>query len=157
MCRYLALFLIALSNLAFASNPNAMYAVTGKCLRTVIFGNPMNAASCSNKLINSEWQNDRIGFVFMLQGDKDDTVVVYTFIGNGPEQVHKNNDHVVQPIHRVNLTFNGETSSHKAVGSCEFENPFIGMPAKVSCSVDTDEGKFIGEFVSDGNEPKSIQ
>src|SRR3546814_13564918 len=83
----------------------------------------MSAASCS-KVMVSEWQDGRVGFLFLLQGKGEDSVFIYAFIGNGPEQIQKIANAAIQPINHVNVTFDGETSTHIAVGACEFDKPF---------------------------------
>src|SRR3546814_1777286 len=80
----------------------------------------MSAASCS-KVMVSEWQDGRVGFLFLLQGKGEDSVFIYAFIGNGPEQIQKIANAAIQPINHVNVTFDGETSTHIAVGACEFD------------------------------------
>src|SRR3546814_10837808 len=108
----------------------------------------MSAASCS-KVMVSEWQDGRVGFLFLLQGKGEDSVFIYAFIGNGPEQIQKIANAAIQPINHVNVTFDGETSTHIAVGACEFDNPFNGTPARIFCTVETSDGKFVGEFRSE--------
>src|SRR3546814_17170175 len=116
----------------------------------------MSAASCS-KVMVSEWQDGRVGFLFLLQGKGEDSVFIYAFIGNGPAQIQKIANAAIQPLHHVNVTFDGETSTHIAVGACEFDNPFTGTPARIFCTVETSDGQFVGEFISDIGEPVSIR
>ena len=44
---------------------------------------------CQNKVVNIEFPNGRIGFVFTLQRPKDKGVVVISFFGNGKNQLQK--------------------------------------------------------------------
>jgi hypothetical protein len=60
---------------------------------------------------------------------------------------------VIQPIDQVLYEFSGSINNLKAVGTCEFSNPFNNEPSKVSCFSDTSEGTFAGEFISNGAIP----
>src|SRR3546814_17003391 len=100
----------------------------------------MSAASCS-KVMVSEWQDGRVGFLFLLQGKGEDPVFIYAFIGNGPEQIQKIANDAIQPINHVNVTFDGATSTPIAVGACEFDKQFNGLPARFFCTIENNDGK----------------
>ena len=92
----------------------------------------------------------------------DDTVphpnpTVISFFGDGPKQLHIDADTAMQPIDHVNFTFRGSTDQLVAAGSCRFSNPYKGKPARVSCTADTNQGKFAGEFISNGVAPNMSQ
>jgi hypothetical protein len=63
----------------------------------------------------------------------------------------------MQPIDKVVFTFKGSSDYLKATGSCSFSNPYKGIPSSVSCSATTSEGKFSGEFMTDGVSPNVIE
>jgi hypothetical protein len=114
-------------------------------------------AHCLNKVVNFEFPNGRLGFAFALKGDPTKKTTVISFFGDGPKQLHIDTDNAVQPIDRVNFTFQGSTDQLVAAGSCRFSNPYKGKPARISCTADTNHGKFAGEFISNGVAPDTSQ
>jgi hypothetical protein len=126
--------------------------LTGKCTKVIALGVTANPRMCSNKIVNAEHSNGRNSFTFVLKA-KDDSSAAITFSGIGASQVHKDKNHVMQPVDRVILNFDGSIDDLKAVGSCSFANPYLKKPAKVSCKAETSQGLFIGEFISNGVSP----
>jgi hypothetical protein len=51
----------------------------------------------------------------------------------------------------------GSTDQLVAAGSCRFSNPYKGKPARVSCTAETNRGKFAGEFISNSVAPNTSQ
>ena len=126
--------------------------LTGKCTKVIALGELSNPRMCSNKIINAEHSNGRNSFTFVLHA-KDDSSAVITFSGIGESQVHKDKNHVMQPVDHVLFNFDGSIDDLKAVGACTFENPYLKKPAKVSCKAKTSQGLFVGEFISNGVSP----
>lgn len=126
--------------------------LAGKCTRLTALGKSANTRLCSNKVVNTELSNGRNGFTFVLNVSGDSSAVI-TFSGNGASQVHKDKNHVMQPVDRVLFNFDGSIDDLKAVGACSFANPYQKKPAKVSCKAKTSRGLFVGEFVSNGDSP----
>jgi len=114
-----------------------------------------NPSVCSNKVLNVEFPNGRMGFAFTLQNSKGNPTIV-SFFGDGSKQLHIDADTAMQPIDHVNFTFQGSTDRLVAAGSCRFSNPYKGKPAGVSCTADTNQGKFAGEFISNGVAPSKL-
>src|SRR3546814_1593898 len=113
MRSYLFAILIIFSSTVLAGGPETVYGLSGECQKAIAFDKSMSAASCS-KVMVSEWQDGRVGFLFLLQGKGEDSVFIYAFIGNGPEQIQKIANAAIQPINHVTDTFDGETSDRKS-------------------------------------------
>ena len=112
---------------------------------------------CMDKVVNIEFPNGRIGFAFNLKRRGQSQIVTISFFGDGEKQLHLNADTAMQPIDKVHFTFKGSTDDLVAAGSCRFSNPYKGVPAEISCIADTNQGKFIGEFISNGRSPNMSQ
>lgn len=149
----LELFLLISSFSINAYSQNTIIAtLSGKCLKVIAMDVFVEQDNCIDKVMNIEYPNGRNGFKFILTSKNGSTSVI-SFSGDGSNQVYKDKDHAKQLIDRVIFTFNGSTDDLKAVGSCSFENPYLGKPVKILCSADTSQGKFSGEFISNGISP----
>ena len=147
----LTVFTLSCTGLANAGGVTVS-TLTGKCISATAMNTRSDPRMCSNKVLNMEYPNGRIGFTFVLTAN-DGSAAVISFSGLGSKQIHKDKDHVTQPVDRIVFTFSGSTDNLKAAGSCSFANPYQGRPVKVSCTADTDQGTFSGEFLSNGVSP----
>ena len=86
-----------------------------------------------------------------------DDVVLISFFGDGSKQSHPDAETAIQPIDRVHFGFQGNTEDFVATGSCRFSDPYKGKPSLLSCSADTNRGKFSVEFVSNGRPPETTR
>src|SRR3546814_13963587 len=73
MRSYLFAILIIFSSTVLAGGPETVYGLSGECQKAIAFDKSMSAASCS-KVMVSEWQDGRVGFLFLLQGKGEDSV-----------------------------------------------------------------------------------
>jgi hypothetical protein len=144
---------LLLSSVGISHGDGSTIAVlTGKCTKVIALGELSNPRMCSNKIVNAEHSNGRNSFTFVLHA-KDDSSASITFSGIGASQVHKDKNHVIQPVDRIIFNFDGSIDDLKAVGSCSFANPYLKKPVKVSCKAETSRGLFVGEFISNGVSP----
>lgn len=122
----------------------AMFSVDGECSMLLYSGDHL---PCRNIVLNTEYDNGRIGFYFANESGERGIV---TFSGMGQEQQAPSENLRLQPLDLIIL--DGEPQ--QAVGFCTFENPFAGE-ARIECSAFTENGElFSGFFVSDGVRPK---
>ena len=140
---------------ARADNLTTLATLTGRCTAVMAMDVVTDPSLCLNKVVNVEFPNGRLGFAFTLQRKGDPKPTVISFFGDGPKQLHIDADTAMQPIDHVNFTFQGSTDQVVAAGSCRFSNPYKGKPARVSCTADTNRGKFAGEFISNSVAPKN--
>src|SRR3546814_2253291 len=75
MRSYLFAILIIFSSTVLAGGPETVYGLSGECQKAIAFDKSMSAASCS-KVMVSEWQDGRVGFLFLLQGKGEDSVFI---------------------------------------------------------------------------------
>jgi hypothetical protein len=149
--------LLALSTSALADKTTSFADATGTCTRAVVKDLTSDPGLCSNKMVNVVFPNGRVGFIFILSGRTENTGGTFSFFGDGPKQIHRDKDNVIQPVDKVHFASKGTTDDLGASGSCVFENVFKGVPAKVSCSAETTRGKFIAEFLTNGTAPNVTQ
>jgi hypothetical protein len=142
---------------AFAGNLTTLATLSGTCTSITAMDVVTDPSFCLNKIVNVEFPNNRLGFAFTLQRKGDLKPAIISFFGDGPKQLHLDADTAMQPIDHVNFTFQGSTDQLVAAGSCRFSNPYKGEPARVSCTADTNQGKFVGEFISNGVAPDISQ
>jgi len=133
--------------------------LTGRCIRVVVAGRYL-PAKCSPDpsnalLLNTSYPDGRSGFYVAT-----DTFVL-TFSGMGSEQIKTSLDSVVQPVDLI--LFNRLSNADplrpmklRAAGTCSFENPARGVPIKIQCSAQTEQGQFALEFSHDGREPMEL-
>jgi hypothetical protein len=150
-------FSVGLTSAAVADNLTRLATLTGKCTAITAMDVVSDPSLCINKVVNIEYPNGRIGFLFTMMKKGDPKPVVVSFFGDGKNQLHIDADTAMQPIDRVHFTFQGSTDDLVVAGSCRFSNPYKGTPARVSCSVDSNQGKFAGDFVSNGTPPNTSQ
>jgi hypothetical protein len=112
----------------------------------------VDAGQSSDKVVNTEFPNGRVGFAFMSNG-KDGSVAVISFFGDGKNERHPDPDTAVLRINSVNFTFQGSTDHMVADGVCKFTNPYKGTPAMIHCAAKTSQGMFAGDFISNGVAP----
>ena len=77
----------------------------------------------------------------------------------GSLQIKTSPDSVVQPVDLVlfNRLVNGDPNRPaklRATGTCSYENPTRGVPTKVECSAQTEQGQFALEFLHGGASPE---
>jgi hypothetical protein len=123
--------------------------VKGRCERLILSGRDLTH-QCTSNLINTSWNKiNRTGFYFVTADG-----LALTFSGIGHQQVKVSDDRAIQPIDM--LIVGGDKFA--SVGSCDFSNPYKGVPAKVICSLTTERGEhFEGIFLTDGERPKVIR
>jgi hypothetical protein len=138
---------------ASAAGMTTLMVLRGTCIKVVAMNIDSDVKFCDSKLSHIELPNARLGFQFLLEKPGDRRAVVVSFFGDGKKQVKPNPDSAVMPIDRVRFTFNGGTDDLVAVGSCRFANPYKGTPVTISCSADTTQGQFVGEFITNGSAP----
>ena len=118
--------------------------VTGDCLKLVIEG---YSHSCKDYLMQTAYDDGRIGFYFVSDEDKGKIV---TFSGLGQQQEVVSDNSRLQPIDGVI----GKTGITKVEGECFFENPFIG-PARIECAAKSAGGDiYSAHFLTDGEAPE---
>jgi hypothetical protein len=128
----------------------SMVMLSGKCERnTVIFDKELTGG-CS-KLMNVVHKNGRSGFHVIV----NDWII--SLSGLGYKQIQPNSADKIQPIDLLILNKVGRDPKRpgqfKAVGDCTHQNPFIGMPARIECKGNTEEGSFLVVFNHDGSDP----
>lgn len=133
-----------------------MASLTGRCVRVIAAGREL-PAKCSPDpvnavLINTSYPDGRSGFYIVSDG------MVLAFSGMGSQQIKTSPDSVVQPVDLVlfNRVANGDSSKPTqllAAGTCSFENPTKGVPTKLECSAQTEQGMFSLEFLHNGKKP----
>jgi hypothetical protein len=141
---------------AYADNVTTFVFMTGECNSISAMNVATDPRRCDNKIVNVEYPNGRVGFVFTLK-KSGQTGAVISFFGDGVKQIHLDPNTVSQPVDRVHFTFQGSTDDFVAVGSCRFGNPYLGRPSTVVCSADTKSGSFKGAFTSNGDPPDMTQ
>lgn len=128
-----------------------MLMVSGTCTGDVeLFGKNAGRSVCK-QISNTVYKNGRTGFHFVSEN------YIITFSGIAP-QVTKSPNAAVQPVNLVifNDTKNGDPSHPtqlRAAGTCDFANPFLGVPVVIDCEAETSRGRFTAQFRSDGSEP----
>ena len=128
-------------------------ALTGRCTAVVTMDVVTDPTRCAKQVVNIEYPSGRTGFMFVLNQRGDATPTVFSFLGDGARQLHPNGDTAIQPIDHVYVTSEGSTDDLPAAGWCRITNPHQRTPARVSCSADSDRGRFAGEFIGDGTAP----
>ncbi len=138
---------------AHADDVTTYAALTGRCTAIVTMDVATDPSRCAKQVVSIEYPSGRFGFMFVLNRHGDATPVVFSFLGDGARQLRKDGDIAIQPIDHVYFTIQGSTDDLPAAGSCRFNIPHHGTPARVSCSADSDRGRFSGEFIGDGTAP----
>src|ERR1700722_9953613 len=103
---FLVIGVVVASAPAYSDKLTRLSTETGTC-KTFIAMN-VGAEHCSDKVLNTEFPNGRVGFAFMSHG-KDGSVAVISFFGDGKNERHPDPDTAVLPINSVNFTFQGST------------------------------------------------
>jgi hypothetical protein len=123
------------------ANLTNMFSVTGEC-QMLVFADELRP--CRQVMINSEYDNGRIGFYFLYE--------IVSFTGMGQEQHSPAENVRLQPLD--GLIIEGERED--AVGFCTFENPFVGQ-ARIGCAVYLENGQlYSGFFLTDGSQPETL-
>jgi hypothetical protein len=128
--------------------PDFILGLDGQCEKLVVEGDD-HTPDCSGKILNTSYQDGRSGFYFVTKSG-----AAITFSGLGGNQVKMGADRAIQPIDMVLFAFEGESEKLRAVGSCDFENPYKGK-SRIVCSATTKRGAYEGRFASDGAPPKT--
>ena len=129
----------------------------GRCIRVVAAGRDL-PAQCSPDpanavLLNTSYPDGRSGFYVVTDG------FILTFSGMGSQQIKTSPDAVVQPVDLIlfNRLVNGDPNRPaklRATGTCSYENPTRGVPTKVECNAQTEQGQFSLEFLHSGASPE---
>jgi hypothetical protein len=149
-CAAAVLALSLLSGPAYAETADIqqMVVVEGTCER-LAFGGKDYTATCSTKLLQSIYDNGRVGFYVIYD---DDHIVTFSgFDGAKPDA-----DTQLHDIDGV-IFGKGDPNDVEAVpasGICSYANPTQG-PTTIACQgVTKDDRAFLMVFRSDGSEPK---
>lgn len=134
-----------------------MTSLRGRCIRVIAAGRDL-PAQCSPDpanalLLNTSYPDGRSGFYVVTDG------LILTFSGMGSQQIKTSPDSVVQPVDLVlfNRLVNGDPNSPaklRATGTCSYENPTRGVPTKIECNAQTEQGQFALEFLHNGGHPE---
>ncbi|WP_305525956.1 hypothetical protein [Methylobacterium amylolyticum] len=136
----------ALAAPATAAKLPTMALANGHC-DVLIIGGKDRTASCAGKLLNTIYDNGRVGFYFVTDGG-----AAITFSGDGSSQINPNPDAAVQPVDGIIFSYKGKTDRNAAVGTCRFTNPYK-PPGTVECRAETQGGLYEAKFTTDGRPP----
>ena len=134
-----------------------MASLRGRCIRVMAAGRNLPAQCSPNPanalLLNTNYPDGRSGFYIVTDG------LILTFSGMESQQIKTSPDSVVQPVDLVliNRLVNGDTTRPtklRATGTCSYENPTRGVPTKIECNAQTEQGQFALEFLHDGGYPE---
>ena len=93
-------------------------------------------------------------------GDKDYSDkcgnVVLTFSGLEIKEIHQGVHIIMQPEDTIIIGVHGRSYSTRAVGSCQYGDPFLGK-TPVICEAHAETGRYIGTFLTDGRPPEGIR
>lgn len=130
-------------------NGGTMYIISGTCNKLVV--GDKSYADCSPGLVSTQYPNRRVGFHFSTQ-----IGLGVSFSGMDGENPTRNSDVSIIDKVIINRHAGGmEADSFDATGKCLYENPYAGIPAKVTCSGRLKDGrKFNAMFISDGSKPQ---
>jgi hypothetical protein len=136
-----------------------MTSLRGRCLRVMTAGRNL-PAQCSPDpanalLLNTSYPDGRSGFYIVTDG------YILTFSGMGSKQIKNGPNSVVQPVDLIlfNKLVNGDANRPtklRASGICSYENPTRGIPTKIECNAQTEQGPFALEFLHNGKYPEYI-
>jgi hypothetical protein len=104
---------------------------------------------CEGRIITIQYDNGRVGFYFI---DNTDGWGIVSFSGMKQEQHSPSENLRLLPIDALII---GEVCV-PALGSCTFEDPYVGK-ARIECTAYHENGDlFSGFFVTDGSQPQLI-
>jgi hypothetical protein len=131
-----------------------MTSLRGRCIRVMASGRDL-PAQCSPDpanavLLNTSYPDGRSGFYIATDG------YILTFSGMGSQQIKTSPDSVVQPVDLVlfNRLVDGDPNRPaklRATGTCSYTR---GVPTKVECNAQTEQGQFALEFLHNGGSPE---
>jgi hypothetical protein len=147
--------LLCIASTAHADDLTTYTALAGRCTGIVAIDVAAAAVHCP-KVVAIEFPSGRSGFMFLLNRSGA-TPLVFSFFGDGAKRLHPDAATTIQPIDRVYFTIEGRTDDVAAAGSCRLAKPHTAAHARISCSADTDRGRFAGEFIGDGTAPETSQ
>lgn len=126
--------------------------MAGKCERLIASGHDASKV-CEGKVLNSGLESGRVGFYFFIS-DK----ATLTISGEDLPNPTADTDETRVDLILLNLGIDGiPPSETKAFGKCLYENPFLGVPAKVNCMGTTEDGSpFEARFVTNGAAPQVL-
>ena len=134
-----------------------MTSLRGRCIRVMAAGRDL-PAQCSPDpanalLLNTSYPDGRSGFYIVADG------FILTFSGLGSQQIKTSPDSVVQPVDLIlfNRLVNSDPNRPaklRATGTCSYENPTRGVPTKIECNAQTEQGQFGLEFLHNGGHPE---
>lgn len=132
---------------------SSMFQVTGTCSSVVFAG--QEYSSCDPRVMSYTRSDGRVGFTFYASD-----VAMIDFSGPGAQQRNLTDHSAAQPIDRVTVTLAGMGGAAKptettATGACSYEDPF-SRKARIECHADTGQGRFGASYVTDGNQPTSV-
>ena len=117
----------------------------GKCLKLTVRGETLPA--CKGEVASLTLAGGKIMFVFTAKGN------AVAFQGEG-KAVKPKGDAMVLPVSFASVGVDGKTPGvTPATGSCVFNNPYLGKPAKVDCLATSQFGEISGSFLTDGKPP----
>lgn len=131
---------------AFAGDPGApgTAIATGNCSRLVTGGKD-RSAGCRGEIASRTLPDGTVFFIF------SDAESMVAFSGDG--RLARGRDRAaVLPIAFVAVGRVSSNSTMPAKGECVFGDPFKGK-ARIDCSAQTETGRFVGSFVTDGRQP----
>ena len=133
----------------FAQDSNAIWylmKIKGECHNSVF---ESQKKECKDMMFHSEYENGRIGFMYLLVTDEEHAVL---YSGNGPQEAPSEN----RRIEPIDVLF---VSGIRIEGSgkCMFENPYLEIQARLECDFKSLNGViFSNHFLTDAEKPEFI-
>ena len=146
------IFLATLLSLPLFAKAEAvsMILIKGKCSNVLIEGKG-SKNPCAGFLGNTVFDSDEVLFAFTIVNNEE--VSMLKFYGNGNSQITQGENAKIQPITTVEYVSPQRRNSYTAAGQCKFQNPYLGIPAAIECSAETEAGLMKAKFMSNGEEP----
>lgn len=126
----------------------------GKCQKFVFKNEEL---SCEDFIFQSQYENGKTGFWFLLK-DNDGDLEVFTFSGRIQDQILLEGSETKQPIKLIHSVSNNMPAVKTlAEGFCLYGNLLSGV-AKIECkAIDYDRNIFTGIFLTDGRPPQDAK
>ena len=128
----------------------SMILIKGKCSNVLIEGKG-SKNPCAGFLGNTVFDSDEVLFAFTITNNEE--ISMLKFYGDGNSQVSQGENAKIQPITTVEYVSPQRRNSYAAAGQCKFQNPYLGIPAAIECSAETEAGLMKAKFLSNGEEP----
>ncbi|MBJ3783536.1 hypothetical protein [Devosia sediminis] len=144
----LALPVLVLALPAQAAEPTNMITMDGTCESLVVDGDDLSA-DCKDSVMQVIYDIGRVG-LYAFAGEQ-----IVTFSGTSDEvidnEIHHQLDQVVLGV------TGSDPRSVPARGTCIYENPYEGAPARFTCEARAKSGaSYTLSFVTDGATPEDI-